>query len=228
MSGPTLITAAALTGILHTLLGPDHYLPFVGMGRAAGWSVPRTVRVALWCGVGHVGGSFLLGTVGLAAGVALFKLGEVEAVRARFTAWLLLGSGVAYFVWGLWRALKRGSHVHVHAGPRGNQVHMHAHNGAHDHVGASAPPKLGAWLLFTILVLGPCEPLIPLLAAPAAIGKPSVVAGVAVAFMLATLSTMGVMVAALSMGARALTLGPLARFGDAVAGLLLIACAALA
>ena len=36
------LTAAAIA-FVHTLLGPDHYLPFVAMAKARGWSMPTRV-----------------------------------------------------------------------------------------------------------------------------------------------------------------------------------------
>ena len=37
-----LLWTAASIGFVHTLLGPDHYLPFVAMSRAGGWSARKT------------------------------------------------------------------------------------------------------------------------------------------------------------------------------------------
>ena len=39
-----MFTAAAI-GCAHTLLGPDHYLPFVMMGRARNWTLSRTLSL---------------------------------------------------------------------------------------------------------------------------------------------------------------------------------------
>jgi len=33
-----LCATAAGVGVIHTLLGPDHYLPFAAMARAGDWS----------------------------------------------------------------------------------------------------------------------------------------------------------------------------------------------
>ena len=48
-----LLTAAAIA-FLHTVLGADHYVVFTAMGKAHGWRLARTLRVTLYCGVGHV------------------------------------------------------------------------------------------------------------------------------------------------------------------------------
>ena len=59
--------------------------------------------------------------------------------------------------------------------------HLHVHD-----VNAGLTP----WALFVILLLGPCEPLVPLLMVPAASGGWATVAAVAGVFALATIATM--------------------------------------
>ena len=56
-----LIGAAASIGFLHTIMGPDHYVPFIAMSRARGWSLLKTMLVTTACGLGHVIGSAALG-----------------------------------------------------------------------------------------------------------------------------------------------------------------------
>ncbi len=58
-----LCGTAASIGLLHTLLGPDHYLPFIVMSRARRWTMTRTALITLACGIGHVLSSVLLGLV---------------------------------------------------------------------------------------------------------------------------------------------------------------------
>ena len=52
---------AATIGFVHTVTGPDHYLPFVVIGRARNWRLKRTLGVTVLCGIGHVLGSVALG-----------------------------------------------------------------------------------------------------------------------------------------------------------------------
>ena len=68
----TLFLTSLSIGLLHTLVGPDHYLPFIVMGRARKWSLGRTAWITTLCGIGHVGSSVLLGMIGIAAGIGLF------------------------------------------------------------------------------------------------------------------------------------------------------------
>ena len=74
------------------------------------------------------------------------------------------------------------------------------------------------WVLFTVFVLGPCEPLIPVLMYPAAQSSLLGVALVALVFGGVTILTMLGVVLAASRGLARLPLGPLERFSHALAG----------
>lgn len=228
-----LLTTAASIGVVHTLLGPDHYLPFVALGRARSWPLSRTLALTAWCGVGHVAGSIALGALGVAFGWALSGLVAVEELRGRLAGWLLLAFGLAYLAWGVRRGLRERPHRHAHAHGDGT---VHAHG--HDHLGEHAHPHdaaqawgdgplrrwLGPWTVFVVFVLGPCEPLIPVLMYPAAGGDWGSVAAVAAIFATATISTMLVLVGAASLGLARLSVAPLERWSHAAAGAALAAC----
>ena len=161
-------TAAAL-GFVHTLLGPDHYLPFIVMNRARKWSAAKTAGITFACGMGHVLSSVVLGLIGIAFGIAVMKLEAFEAFRGNLAAWALIGFGFAYAGWGIRRGVRNRPHTHLHLKGDGAPVHSHDNTGEHTHPHEHASKKgLTPWVLFTILVLGPCEPLIPLLMYPAA------------------------------------------------------------
>jgi nickel/cobalt exporter len=217
-------TAAAL-GLGHTLLGPDHYLPFVVLSRARRWSRAKTALVTLACGVGHILSSVALGFAGIALGVAVFRLEAIESARGQIAGWLLTAFGLAYLVWGLHRALRRRPHEHPHSHQDGTaHSHQHGHLGGHSHVHAASGRTLTPWVLFTIFVFGPCEPLIPLVMYPAAkhnIGSVVVVASV---FGLATLVTMLAIVMASVQGLRRIPVGSLERYSHALAGLAILLC----
>ena len=171
-----LLATAATIGVLHTLMGPDHYVPFVAMAGARRWSLARTLGITTLCGVGHVLGSVILGTFGIALGWAVGGLEWLEAVRGDVAAWLLLGFGLAYTAWGLRAAARNRPHTHWHSHADGtvhDHTHIHRENHAHVH-GAPAVrgPLRGTtpWVLFVIFIFGPCEALIPMLMVPAASG----------------------------------------------------------
>lgn len=92
-----LIVIAASIGFLHTLLGPDHYLPFIVMARARQWSLLKTAWITFMCGLGHVASSVLLGIVGIALGIAVSKLEGIESFRGDLAVWALIAFGLVYF-----------------------------------------------------------------------------------------------------------------------------------
>jgi sulfite exporter TauE/SafE len=220
-----LVITAASIGFLHTLFGPDHYLPFIMISRARSWSVKRTIAVTVACGLGHVLSSVLIGIVGVVAGIAVGKLEALEAVRGELAAWALIAFGLAYAAWGVRRAILRKGHAHTHLGGELVGVtHVHQHNPAlfhsHDH---SKPASITPWVLFTVFVLGPCEPLIPILMYPAAQSSSGGMVLVTLAFALTTIMTMTAVVVMLTYGYGLFPLGKLERFSHAIAGLTIAA-----
>jgi sulfite exporter TauE/SafE len=212
------VTAASI-GCLHTLLGPDHYLPFIVMRKARRWTMPRTLAITFLCGLGHVLGSVVLGLIGVGFGLALGKLEAFEAFRGNLAAQALIIFGFTYCIWGIHRALKNTphTHVHVHDGVV-EHTHEHAHSHPHGHANAEQAGTITPWVLFTIFVLGPCEPLIPLIMYPAARHSIAGVLIVAAVFALATIGTMLAVVLATSWGIGFIRLGPFERFSHALAG----------
>ena len=229
-----LMTTAASVGVLHTLLGPDHYLPFIVMSRSLRWSRTRTLLVTLGCGLGHVLASVLLGLAGLAFGLAVSRVELIESARGQMAAWLLVAFGVAYAAWGLRRAHRHRPHAHVHAHPEGivhEHEHIHAAEHIHVHEALSAPStpikRITPWILFTIFVFGPCEVLVPLFMYPAASNSTGTAIAVTLVFALATLATMCGAVLVGQMGLERLRLTRLERYTHALAGTA-VACCGLA
>lgn len=221
-----LALSAAAIAFAHTLLGPDHYLPFVAMARARGWSMKKTVQVTLVCGVGHLLGSVLLGIAGIMLGIQLSSLEWLESMRGNLAAWLLIGFGLAYLAWGLGQAYKNKphSHVHSHDGVVHEHVHSHHRNHAHVHESRNRSRSFTTWLIFIIFVLGPCEPLIPLLMYPAARESLAGVMVVTGVFGLVTVLTMTLVVASAVGGLGAVRFSRIERFGHAIAGSAILGC----
>jgi nickel/cobalt exporter len=220
-----LLGTAATIGFVHTLLGPDHYLPFVALSKARRWSIARTLWVTVLCGVGHVAGSVVLGLIGIAAGITISSLELVESTRGEIAAWLLIAFGLVYGTWGVVRAARGKPHTHVHVHADGmRHVHEHTHANGHTHVHEDAGGGLTAWTVFIVFVLGPCEPLIPLLMFPAAARSPVAVALVAAVFSVVTITTMACLV---WLSVRGLALVPsvkVGRYAHAVAGAVILLC----
>jgi sulfite exporter TauE/SafE len=219
------ITAASI-GLFHTLLGPDHYLPFIVMARARKWSLVKTTCITALCGAGHVLSSIVLGIIGIALGISINKLGAVESFRGGIAAWLLIAFGVGYFIWGVIRARKSRPHVHWHAhGDASMPIHKHTHSKDHLHLHKGEKSKnLTPWILFTIFVFGPCEPLIPLLIYPAAKSSTFGLVLVTGVFGVVTIVTMLSIVILLSLGANLLPMGRLERYTHALAGATICLC----
>lgn len=201
-----LAASAAAIGFFHTMLGPDHYLPFVMMSRAGNWSQAKTVVVTICCGLGHIFGSILLGMVGVAMGIAVAQLEQVESVRGTIAAWALIAFGLCYFVWGVRKAAGK----HIHKGT--------------PHSIEKSDVSYTPWVLFTVFVLGPFEPLIPLLMYPAAKESLTALLLVTGIFGIVTIVTMLAMVALLSRGVNILPIGKLERYTHALAGATICFC----
>ncbi|NQT79742.1 MAG: sulfite exporter TauE/SafE family protein [Candidatus Aminicenantes bacterium] len=222
MSSEILILAgtAATLGLVHTVLGPDHYLPFIVISRARKWSFSKTLLISFFCGLGHVLSSVALGLIGIALGIAVSRLESAESFRGGAAAWLLIGFGFAYFIWGLRRAIRNRPHKHIHVHADGEEhEHLHAHEVEHSHVhDEKKRASLTPWILFTIFVFGPCEPLIPLVMYPAMKQNIPGLIFVTVAFGLTTILTMLTIIAISFWGVSFIRLGRLERYAHALAG----------
>lgn len=214
-----LLLAAAGLALTHTLLGPDHYLPFIMLARARRWSRARTLLVTAACGAGHVASSVLLGMLGLALGATVGWIQRLEGARGDWAAWGLVWFGLAYALWGVRAALRRRRGIEPHA--HGGHVHMHLGGRQHHHhVRLEDAPRAGStfWALFIVFVLGPCEPLIPLFALPASRGRWDLAIAAGGVFGAFTIAAMVVIVALGHAGIERLPLGRLERWAHAMAG----------
>ena len=217
-----LVAAAATIGFVHTVTGPDHYLPFIVIGRARNWSLGRTLGITALCGIGHVLGSVVLGLVGIGLGLAVGQLNIIEGVRGDIAAWFLVSFGLIYTVWGLRKAMRDKTHSHAHLHSDGTtHNHHHSHHHEHSHVHAEdtgARRSLTPWALFIIFVLGPCEPLIPILMYPAATSSFAGLLLVTIIFAVVTIATMLLMVSLAQRGLRLIPMQRLERYTHAIAG----------
>lgn len=214
----TLAITAASIGFFHTLLGPDHYLPFIVMAKARKWSVKKTIWVTVLSGIGHTGSSIVLGFIGVFFGIALHELELIEGVRGSYAAWGLLLFGLGYTLYGIWRLFNQKKHSHIHVHEDGTyHKHTHSHAETHDHVHKK---NLTPWILFVIFVLGPCEPLIPILMFPAAENSIGGVILISVIFALVTITTMLAVVLLALNGFSWINLGKLEKYTHVLAGLI--------
>ncbi len=150
---------APLLSLLHAAL-PNHWLPFVLVGRVLKWPRRKTLSLLALAGGGHVLATSALGLGVWALGeAALHRLApeDIERYGEKVAGTLPVILGTVYL---LLHTL--GRHVHSHA--KGEVIygeeHAHAHEGEHEH----HPSKLsegGAILtLFRALTFSPCEAVV--------------------------------------------------------------------
>jgi nickel/cobalt exporter len=136
--------SAASIGFIHTILGPDHYLPLVAMAKTNGWSGSKTATYTLFCGISHVLGTILVGSLVFLLGLTFFSMDTVQSFRGNFAGWFLLLFGAIYFAWGI-RWAVRNSRLKNKPTP------------------TSTFSRCAPFALLIFFILGPCEPLIPLM-----------------------------------------------------------------
>jgi len=232
--------AAAGVGFFHTIVGPDHYLPFIMMAWARKWSLSKTTLITFLCGIGHVASSIVLGLIGVALGIALGRLEMFNSLRGNIAAWLLIAFGLVYLVWGLRRAYLNKPHTHFHQHPDGSthsassgqagspqcdeHAHEHTHHEEHIHVHDNAAKvSITPWVLFTIFVFGPCESLIPLIMASSKEGLYGIIL-ITSMFGAATISTMLVITLLAVKGVKLIKPNRLERYNHAIAGGTILLC----
>lgn len=201
----TLIGTAAALGTIHTITGPDHYIPFVAISKTRNWNIAQTAAVTILCGLGHVLSSIILGAIGILIGSAVNHLVSIESHRGEIAAWLLTAFGFVYMIWGIRAAIK-------------HHIHEHSHN---------MKGETTLWILFIVFVFGPCEPLIPLLMYPAATENTWAIVAVSGVFAICTITTMLAAVLLLRYGIGFVSMAKLHRYSHALAGASIFCCGLL-
>ena len=217
-----LIITAVTISFLHTVTGPDHYLPFIALSKSRSWSFSKTIFWTVVCGCGHVWSSVVLGLGGAALGWSLSKIGWMESVRGGFAAWALLIFGLVYSIWGLVRANQNRRHKHFDIDDDSSiYVYEHRHG---EPIVPGEKHKVTPWVMFIIFLLGPCEPMIPLLYFPAARNSWTGMVLLVVVYTIFTLLTMIVMVALGYYGISFFKTGKLERHMHVLAGITIFVC----
>jgi len=225
-SSLTLILTAASIGFIHTLIGPDHYIPFIAMSKAGNWSKAKTILITIIAGIGHVLSSVVLGIIGIALGIAVTSLEIVESFRGELAGWLLITFGLLYFAWGIRYLYKNKKHSHPHFHEDGTfHTHNHDHTSEHSHIHETKKVNsLTPWIIFTIFLFGPCEPLIPLLMFPAMNHSVLTLVFVTITFSVATIGTMMAIVTGSLYGLKLISFKGAEKYSYAVAGGLILIC----
>jgi len=207
-----LISTAALIAFIHTIIGPDHYLIFVALGKARDWGTLKTLKYTTICGVGHILSSVIIGFIGIFFGIELVKLVNLEESRGLLSEWMLLFFGLIYFVWGL----------------RKIRIHKNKKNITNKHSYINSQKKalnITPLALFIIFVFGPCEALIPLFMYPAIEADMMLVFQVAFVFGIVTLLTMLLSVFLLMKGLNIFKFNSFEKYSHVIAGASIMLCA---
>lgn len=222
-----LLSTAVFIALFHTFIGVDHYLPFVALSKANGWSWKKTGWIVFLCGLGHVLSSVILGFIGIALSQSVTALVDIVSIRGSLATYFMIAFGIGYTLWGLRQAYLNRPHKHIvdgqeiihdHHAPANAQTHIEAKPGQNKNV---------IWGLFILFVLGPCEPLIPLLMFPAATRNLGALIAVTLTFSVCTVSTMLLLTWIGIKGLEVLNVDVLEKYAHALAGSAITVCGLL-
>lgn len=202
-----LWAAALLTAVIHTIAGPDHYLPFIAIAKSRGYSLKKTLLWTFVCGIGHIGSALLIALAFIYFSHWLSKenFAWIEDNRGDVAAYALIGLGAAYLLWALRRRFRHNEQKHNHLPELDGRK------------------NITVWVLFIIFVLGPCEALLPILTASSVLGVSAVISSTVI-FSLATITTMMLAVTLGLLGINALRFNGLERYAHELAGGTIMAC----
>jgi len=190
-----------VAAFLHAAL-PTHWLPFVLVGRAQGWSLSRNLLAVTAAGLAHVASTVVVGSLIVAAGLAL------DAVVAGLLPWLsaalLFGFGGFYLI----RSVVRRPAT---AGGPGMDL-------AEPTVSHAA----AFWGLVGVMALSPGEVLLPIYMSASGEGA-AALALLTLVFAVGTVAGMAAFTLLARAGASVLKLERWARYEGAILGLALIA-----
>jgi len=223
-----LLTTAATVAFIHTFIGIDHYVPFIALNKANNWAMKKTLLIVTACGLAHVLSSVALGVAGIALSKGLGLMINIENFRGSIATYFLIAFGLVYTIYGIRRVVKNKTHSHVDEDGQ-TIMHVHTKNGkGHDHnIDHSRRHKNLVWGLVVVFLLGPCEPLIPIVMYPAAAHNTPAIFMVTAVFAVCTIGTMLVMTSLGVKGISMLRLGKLQRYTHVLAGSAITLCGLL-
>ena len=213
-----LFLSSCATAIIHALI-PDHWLPFVLLGRSQGWSDRKLSVLVASAGLLHatVTVAAALVVIGIGAGSAR-GLVELSGRPPEFLAGVLL---VAFgIVYGFY-AHRREARAHGAAAPPvpERDGHLHAHGHLLERWFRRA---LSGGALVAVIGISPCALLVPVLLTAYAEG-PVATAMAALGFAVCTILTMLAVALSANHGMRRIELPWFARYGDLASGILIAA-----
>jgi hypothetical protein len=142
-----LLIGAIAISVLHAAL-PNHWLPFVLVGRAQKWEDKKILRISFFAGTGHVVMTGIFGLI--AALVGGLILSSLDLLLLPVTSGILIVIGSIYVVLG-YRTKIEGAEGHHH----------------------DIPDNATSTSLVLMLTLSPCEAMIPIFFAASPYGLES-------------------------------------------------------
>jgi nickel/cobalt exporter len=176
-----MVIPAFLLAVSHAL-SPDHWFPFVVIGRANQWKTSSVMGLAFLAALGHVTSSVIVGLLSVFAEKGASK--EVAEFLQEVTPTLLIAFGAVYALTSVYK-LRVSRHGHSHGisfvnqwlgiDPHDYDLPGHDHDHRHDescgheqgHCKRDVLPRehlssKAAWGLVVILGITPCVALMPL------------------------------------------------------------------
>lgn len=197
----SLVGGGFAAAFLHAAL-PTHWLPFVLVGRAQHWTLPKMLMAVATAGLAHITTTAVVGGLIIAAGMALDQW--VVGFLPHLSAVLLFLFGAFYLVKS---AIRRPI---MAGGP------------ALDLAEPTVSHAAAFWGLVAMLAISPGEVLLPIYMSSAQEGLTALIL-LTVAFAAGTVLGMGVFTTLARAGASVLRLERWARYEGVVLGLALIA-----
>jgi hypothetical protein len=201
----SLLAGGFAAAFLHAAL-PTHWLPFVLVGRAQRWNLPRTLAAVATAGLAHIASTALIGGLIVAAGLALDQW--IAGLLPHLSAALLFLFGAFYLVKA---ALRRPALVT-------------ASGGGHQALELAEPTVSHAaafWGLVAMMAISPGEVLLPVYMSSAQEGLLAL-SLLTLAFAAGTVLGMSLFTILARAGASVLRLERWARYEGAVLGVALI------
>jgi nickel/cobalt exporter len=214
MHGPlflSLLASGFAVAFLHGAL-PNHWLPFVLVGRRQGWSGRKTLAITAAAGVGHALITMVLGLAVVGAGLAVGE--RLAPVLPYVAGAILMALGLFYLA----RSSRGGGHLHVPFLGR-----LAPAQGMLADVEAPALSDRTAILgLMALLALSPCEAFLPVYLSGLRFGWTGF-AGLSLALTLAAAGSMTALAGLSLAGAKWLGLKSAERYEGALLGAGLVA-----
>ncbi|MEG8946477.1 urease accessory protein UreH domain-containing protein [Rosettibacter firmus] len=215
-----LSITTAFVGFSHTVLGPDHYLPFIAIAKSRNWSLKKTIFITFLCGIGHILSSVIISFIGIIFGFALNSLKIIDSIRAEIAAWLLICFGLIYFLLGIKKCWRKKSKIVVD-NYHSNLDVIKTKNNFEEKLDKK---NVTAWILFIIFIFGPCESLIPLLLYPSIQNNLFAIIIITLIFSITTIGTMLIIVITIYSGLSLIKLESLEKYSFIAAGFLILIC----